>query len=234
MVICKECGVELDADMAVCPLCNTPVYSGAESNNIHHNREVINHQETRKKHLLQRVLWQVTSVLLLSVILATLVIDWSIHKTVTWSVYPISICMIIFSYALLVALWHAKIVFQLTAGWVVSSGVLIVLNLFLSEVQWILQLALPILSSLNIVGISMIIIFSRLKTQGLNILAITFVAIAIECLIVDGIVSKYFEKTVRLQWSIIVAACLVPVTAVLLFMYFRTRNNPNLQKIFHT
>jgi len=74
----------------------------------------------------------------------------------------------------------------------------------------------------------------NLKKKGLNVLAIVFVAIAILGLMIESFISWYVARSVTLGWSVIVAACLLPVTAAILFMYFKTRNNPELQKIFHT
>jgi hypothetical protein len=234
MNICKQCGVELEHDMTICPLCGTSTRSNEQSENIPRQTTTGHPADIHKKHLLQRVLWQVTSILLFSGIVATLVIDLANHGSVTWSVYPVSICLMIFSYASLMALWRSKIIIQLLAGWLISALVLIVLNFFLPGIHWPLRLALPILCTVNVTGILLVIIIERIKTKSLNIMAIIFVAVTIACLAIDGIISFYFENLIRLQWSIIIAACLLPVTAVLFFMYFKTRDNTELQKIFHT
>jgi hypothetical protein len=233
-IICKECGVELDEDMSTCPLCGTSVRSGNSRERRHRQTVAERQPEIHKKQLLQRVLWQVTSILLLSGVVATLVIDLSIHRSVTWSVYPVCLCLMIFSYAALMALWHSKIIFQILGGWLISTLVLIALNFLMNGIHWPLQLAFPILCVVNIMGILLVIIIERIKTKSLNILSMIFVAVAIACLVIDGIISFYFNKRISLQWSVIVAACLLPVTAALLFMYFKTRNNTDLQKIFHT
>jgi hypothetical protein len=231
MKICKECGVELDGDMEVCPLCETPVVSGMRK----HITLPVTREETqdRKKNVLQQILWQITAVLLLSAIVATLIINVSIHGRITWSIYPISICLMVFSYASLIALWRTRIFFQLLGGWIISALVLVVIHWNI-EAEWPLRLALPLLSAVNVIGLLLNFILLRLRAKGLNILAIFFVLVAALCLLIEGIISLYFEKSIVLQWSIIVAACLLPVTAAILFMYFRTRNNAELQKIFHT
>jgi hypothetical protein len=232
-MICKGCGVQLDDDMKVCPLCGTSVVSGELRKTV---TLPINKEETtkgEKKNVLQQILWQITAVLLLSAIVATLIINLSIHGRITWSIYPISICLMVFSYASLIALWRTKMFFQLLGGWIISAMVLLVIHWNIQE-DWPLKLALPLLSAVNVVGLLLNFILIRLKAKGLNVLAIFFVFIAILCLLIEGIVSFYFEESVNLQWSIIVAACLLPVTAAILFMYFRTRNNAELQKIFHT
>ena len=233
MNICKECGVVLDDDMMLCPLCETTVLGAGKSKDVilQINKKEI--PQVRKKNLLHLILWQITAVLLLSGIAATLIINLSIQGSITWSIYPISICLMVFSYASLMVLWRTTIFFQVLAAWIISTLVLVMVNGSI-EADWPLLLALPILSAVNIIGLLINFIVRNLKAKGLNVLSLIFVSIAALCLIIDGIISYYFFKVIELQWSVIVAACLLPVTAAILFMHFRTKNNTDFQKIFHT
>lgn len=233
MIICKTCGVELDEGIEVCPLCETPVNSDARKGVGPGQAKERTKRKPAEKYALQRVLWQITAVLLLSGILGTLIVDLSVHGAVTWSVYPVTISLMVFSYASLMAFWHTKIILQVVAAWMISTAVLFVVNASIPA-AWPLQLALPILCAANVIGLLLYYITINLKMRGLNAVAIYFVAIAILCMVIEGILSLYMTNTVTLKWSVIVAACLLPVTAALLFMYFRTRNNPDIKKIFHT
>ena len=228
MKICKECGVELENDMTTCPLCDTPV--GSEAPPVAEQQV---QPATNNRHFLKQVLWQVTSLLLLFGIVATIIIDSSVHHTITWSVYPVTVCLTIFSYASLMALWHTRVIFQLLAGWLLSTAVLWIIQQYV-EADWLFQLAFPLLCAINIIGLPLIMTIDRLKVKGLNIVAIVLVAIAGLCLIIEAIISYYFDSVINLQWSVIVAACLLPVAAAIVFMHLRTKNNINLQKIFHT
>jgi hypothetical protein len=230
MTICNECGVELEVDMSICPLCDTPV---GEKKGVTRRLEKAHKPAVSHRHLLRQILWQITSVLLLSGIAATLIINLSIHGKITWSVYPITICLIIFSYASLVSFWHKRIVFQIWAGWMISAIVLYIVGLYVNA-DWPIKLALPLLCAINVIGLLVNFILRISKAKGLNIIAIIFVAIALLCLVIEGIISFYFTASFKLQWSVIVSACLIPVTAAIAFMYFRTRNNIDIQKIFHT
>ena len=232
MTICKACGVELEDDMVLCPLCETPAANDGTRKDVilHINKKDM--PEVRK-NLLQLILWQITAVLLVSGIVATLIINLSIQKRITWSIYPISICLMIFSYASLIVLWRARILVQVLAAWAISALVLVMVHWSI-EADWPLMLALPILSAVSVVGLLINFILANLKAKGLNVLAIVFVCIAVLCLIIEGIISFHFSNVIKLQWSVIVAACLLPVTAAILFMYFRTKNNTDFQKIFHT
>lgn len=233
MTTCKACGVELEDDMESCPLCNTPVTNrGGALSDIRAVTTQLEPDE-EKKHLMQRILWQITVVLLLSGVTATLIINLSIVGRVTWSIYPISICLMILAYASLMALWKTKFIFKLLGGWFISAMLLLAVNLY-SQSVWPLFLALPLVSIINVIGIALYFILTGLKTKGLNVLALVFVSLAVASLAIDAIISVYFYEKIALGWSVIVAACLLPVTAAILFIYFRTRNDLDLQKIFHT
>ncbi|HEX8039755.1 MAG TPA: DUF6320 domain-containing protein [Chryseosolibacter sp.] len=190
--------------------------------------------EDLERHLLQRILWQVTATLLLSGIATTLIIDVARHKTITWSVYPVTICLIAFSYASLFAFWQTKTIYRILGGWVLSSLLLLLVDLFLDRTDWPTGAGIPLVFALNFVAITLLAIFRITKRKGLNLLAYTFVGIAVLCISIEWILSRYFSGKVELAWSIIVAACLFPVSIALLFIFFRTWNNPKLQKIFHT
>jgi hypothetical protein len=230
-MICKECGVELDDKMEECPLCRMHVSSRQGADYVIGPAD--DQQTTKeKRHVLGQVLWQITSVLLISGIASTLIINLSIKGTVSWSVYPMCICLILLSYAALMSLWKTHSVLRILAAWTLSTIFLLILDYFLDS-DWPTALAFPILCALNI-GVLVVMILSRSRRKkGLNYLALIFLIIALFCLVIDGIITLYLGGRIYLSWSIIVAACLVPVTGTILYMYFKMKNNVELEKIFH-
>jgi len=233
MILCKECGVELDDQMQICPLCGSFVLNDGPTDPILKKDNESNIPDVRKKHLLSKVLLQIASILLLSGIASTLIINFAIEGKITWCVYPMTVCLIILSYVALISFWRTRIIYQVLGGWILAATVLVIINVLNSE-QWPLMLALPILCAANVIAFLLAFVLSAFKTKGLNIFAIFVSAIAVLCLVIEGIISFYSDNTIKLQWSAIVAACLFPVTAAVLFMYFRTRNNNDFKKIFHT
>jgi hypothetical protein len=217
-----------------CPLCGTSV---KETGNVviqpkkFSNTTKIPSSEQR---VLQRILWQVASILLVSGIIATLIIDLAIHKTISWSVYPVIICLITLAYVSLLVWWRTQLAYQLLGGCIIALLFLFVLNLILPESDWATKIAMPILVAITFFALLLILTIRLAKTKGLNVLAYTCVAMAMLCLSIDGILSFYFNNSIRLQWSVIVSACLLPVTASLLFMHIRKKTNADFQKIFHT
>lgn len=235
MTICKTCGVELNDSLRECPLCGTSVADATAKPNMRINVTSTGDdiRVGKSRESLQHVLWQITAVLLTSCIISTVIINLSYKGAITWSIYPVTICLIVLSYASLMALWRKRIVLKIVAGWVTSALILWGVQGSMNA-GWPLHLALPIVCAINMVGLVLIYSIARYKLRGLNLIAVAFVAVALFCMIIEGIISFYFDGAIRVQWSVVVAACLLPVTAAILFMYFRTRNDSNLQKIFHT
>lgn len=235
-MICKHCLVELDDDMIRCPLCGTQI-NGTSATDDHSDdsaKQSSSSTEDAEMHLLQRILWQVTATLLLSGIVATLIIDIARHKTVTWSLYPVTVCLIVLSYASLFAFWQTKPVVRIITGWMISTLLLAAINAVVPDSGWTIGLGIPLLVAANFVAVGLLAVFLITKRKGLNLLAYTIVAIAVLCISINAVISRYDAGEISLGWSIIVAACLLPVAVALLFMFLRTRNNPKLQKIFHT
>ena len=231
MIVCSQCGVELEQGIDVCPLCETAVADGQPVLGRRFKSDLA--EDAAKPKLLKRVLWQITCILLLSGTLATLVIDLSMAGRVTWSLYPVTICLLLLSYAALMGLWGTNLLLRIVAGWLVSTVLLILVHFFIGE-DWPLRLALPLLSFINLISMALILILRNLKVRGLNIVAISFLSAAVVCLMIEATLSQYFQSEVELSWSVVVSACLLPVTAVIIFMHFRTKNNSELKKIFHT
>jgi hypothetical protein len=237
MRICEICEVELEDDMEQCPLCGTRVGSGYNQESgtspTGSNVGITGVLKPKETTLLQRIVWQVISIILLSAIISTLIIDLAVHKHVTWSIYPVSISLVIFSYLLMFAFWHAKRIYQVLAGLLISAVLFALLQLALPSSDWLLRLGLPMLGAANFIGIVLIALINITKHRGLNVMAYTCVAIAILCISIESILSSYSGNVV-LRWSVIVSACLLPVTAALLFMHHRIKRNPDLEKLFHT
>jgi hypothetical protein len=234
--ICKHCLVELQDDMKRCPLCGTDVNDSGEAasksdDSLSAGRS---YMEDGEKHLLQRILWQVTATLLFSGIAATLIIDLARHDWITWSIYPVAICLMVLSYASLFAFWQAKTLYRILAGWLLSTLLLIALHRVVPLADWTVGLGIPLIFAINCVTVAFLAVYGVTKRKGLNLLAYSIVAVAVLCISIEGIISRYHTGIIHLGWSVIVAACLLPVSVALLFMFFRTRNNPKLQKIFHT
>lgn len=177
--------------------------------------------------------WEIVSIVLLSAIIATLLVNFIINKRITWAEYPVAVCLTVFSYVSLFAFWARKTLVQLAGGFITSSVFLIILDALTGGITWALEIAVPILFIANLTTAALLEIIRRSRYKGVNLLAYIFMGSALICIGVDGVFSLHRENQLYLRWSMIVSLCVLIVSIVLLFVHFRLKKGRDLQKTFH-
>ncbi|MFC0772632.1 DUF6320 domain-containing protein [Terrimonas alba] len=233
MIICKNCGVQLEADMQHCPLCGQAV----KGNGTNEETALYPPQPMSGRNKLtepqKKFTWEIISLILLSAIAATFIIDFIINRKITWSEYPAAISLIIFSYISLFAFSQQNSFLQMLIGFVLSSVSMIVLDALTGGLSWAIQLGIPLLLATNLIVAVMLAIIRGSKYKGINLLAWAFLGTALLSICIEAILSYYQMKAFRFTWSVIVGGCIVPVVLVLLFVHFRLKKGRSLKKTFH-
>jgi hypothetical protein len=177
--------------------------------------------------------WEIVSLILISGIMTTIIIDYIINKGITWSEYPAAISLIIFFYVSIFAFWQQKTIIQMAAGFIVASFFLILLDRVTGNTRWSVRLGIPLLFASNLVVAALFTVIRFSKHKGINLIAYAFLGASILCICIDGILSFFKTGAIGLYWSVIVAGCIIPVVLLLLFLYFRLRKGRSLEKTFH-
>ena len=236
MVICKNCGVELEPDMQVCPLCEEPVSVGLEKE-TEKPVEITNLKKPFDTRAMSRpqkkATWELVSIILVMSIIVTTLIDYIISKKITWSEYPVAICLIVFSYISVFAFVDKRRKYQLIWAFVIASALIFVLDAVTGGPEWALFLGIPLLFVSNAVFAILVTVIRRSKQRGVNLIAYYFLAAALLVLGVEIITDQYLYAQIRLVWSLIVCACTIPIAAVLFFMHYRLKKGRDLNKTFH-
>ncbi|HYF30265.1 MAG TPA: DUF6320 domain-containing protein [Chitinophagaceae bacterium] len=233
MIICKNCGVELEEGIANCPLCGQSAGSDDTSLSqipVPEQKSVYGREMTQPQ---KQFTWEIVSLILLSGAIATFIVDFIISRRITWSELPMAMSLTIFSYISLFAFWRQRLVVQMTGGLMLSSLCLVVLDLLIGGIHWSTRLAIPLLTATTIVLMILIFVVRNSKYKGINLIAWIFLGAAILCLCIDGVLSIYKTGSFHLSWSIIAISCIVPVVLVLLFAHFRLKKGRSLEKTFH-
>jgi len=233
---CNKCGVELDSDMKFCPLCGNhnkelseeklPDSDSQEQQPLLNTGKVMN--QTQKK-----IVWEIISVVSFSFLLVTISIDYILNRNITWSEYPVAISFIVFSYVSLFAFMNQKTIVKIAGGFVLSSFFIYLVDMLTAGVQWVVSLGIPLLLSANVFAMLFMIVSHLVKKKGLNLIAYSFILLALYSVCIDGIISLHKTGNILLHWSVIVLACVLPVSFVLLFMHYRFGKNRDLERIFH-
>jgi hypothetical protein len=233
MNICKNCGVELEAEMPVCPLCQEPVTGqGSAQPAIKVPQPFLQHHPIMSQPQ-KKFTWEIISLILLSCIITTFLINYIINKKISWSEYPVAISLTIFSYVSIFAFWRRQTIPQLAASFILSSLFLILLDALTGPVKWSIKLGIPLLLAVNLVVTILVTITRLSKHKGINLVAYAFLAAALLCLGTEAVLSNFKTGSFHFNWSIIVAGCATPIALVLFFVYFRLKKGRSLEKTFH-
>jgi len=239
MKYCNNCGVELDHDMISCPLCglvvgaDRDVLQRAEVNPTNLKGKMIREIDSLTSDQKRQLFWQISGIILGAGNIATLLINIMISNDISWSKYNLVASLALFANISAFTFLRGWSVLQITAGFLSLTGMLLLLDYISINNDWGTQLGLPILLSFYVLQL-MVLLLIRLSNQlGFNILAVIFMALGLFLLCVEGSISLYFHNVMQFGWSIIAAASLISIAAVLLFVHYRLKKGSELKRFFH-
>ncbi|MDA3816413.1 MAG: DUF6320 domain-containing protein [Prolixibacteraceae bacterium] len=240
MNTCKKCGVELDVDMNFCPLCGqkrnitprTDTKKGGASEihdsvNETYGFKDLTHTQKRK------VVWELVTIILVSGIVVSFIIDLLVNKQITWSKYTITSGLFVFINISLIIFFHRRMELLLSGGFVAGALLMLALDWYNENAGWGLEVGVPIILSFYLAASSMAIVLRKTRQKGLNVIAYFLLIVSLFCIFIEGILSYYQSNTVNLQWSIIILVSVVSVSAILLFIYYRLKRVTDLRRVFH-
>ena len=237
MPYCSRCGVEVDEDVELCPLCGSaiqhfdvdgrPTFKPYPDSVIDPDAAPLPLRERIKLAL------EIETVFLGIAFAVLILVDLLSNHRFSWSVYPASS---------IVYLWLclSMPVFLYRKPWLVFSVLgpstllfLFLIDVFDGNVSWFLPYGLPI----ALLAIACVVVVSVLsaavKRKGLNVVAFSFLGISVLCAGIDVIVNLNVEGRFRMGWSMIAAFVLIPVSLLLLYLHYRVTKRVDLKKVFH-
>jgi len=239
MNICYYCGVELEPGIEICPLCgkaanekvSEPEYSESEQPRLLEKPYFSYAGLTKKQR--RKLFWELSGIILFSGIIVTLIIDLIISKSITWSKYSITVCMVIFLNITLISFLQRRIWLLFLGSFIFTSVLLLLLDIYNQNIGWAVKLGIPFLFSFYLITLILIILIRIAEQPGLNILAYIFTAIGLYTICIEGIISIYTNNLFHLHWSLIVLVCMIPISAILLFLHFRLKKGIALKRFFN-
>ncbi len=182
---------------------------------------------------LEQAVWELVTIIVVLLIIATSVINYIITKEISWSEYPLALYLMVFAYITSFAFLKMRRSIQLLVAFAGASVLIFVLDTITSGSNWALRLGIPLLFFANLVFAGLILVFRISRQRGINLIAYSFLAVSLLCVFVEAITDLYLFDNIRLTWSLIASACIIPVAAVLLFMHYRMKKGRYLNKTFH-
>ena len=238
MDYCNNCGVELEENMDVCPLCKESTRDAEETENISTDTDIdvsemypkFDRLSNKQRH---KLFWELSGLILIAEILITAIIDFIINKNITWSKYSITVSLVILvNFTLFTFLWRRNLLL-IFLSFISTSALLMLLDLYNQNIGWGIKLGIPLLFSFYFWVVMLMMITKYTKQHGLNMLAYYFLAVGFFTMCIDAIISIYKTNVIHLQWSIIVIVCVIPISAILLYLHYRLNKGIYLKRFFH-
>ena len=219
MAYCVHCGVKLESCVRRCPLCGTIVLdpSAPPSQDVSRAYPVRTPEQELKRN--KWFLLTLAVILLLVPALLCLLVDWLTSGGLRWSIYAAGALILLFiSVAVPLLLPRNKIYWSMLAAYLCLNAYLFMTEQLSESSGWFFPIVLPALA----LGTGMIALATTLYRRDylnkLTLLAVLLLAVAIECLAIEGLCKRALGLGVYFAWSPYVVAPCVFVALLLFFV----------------
>lgn len=228
MSYCVNCGVELDASLKSCPLCNTPVYNPKESGTVNAALESTfpkSRGEVEKVNRRDQIVF--VSVLILTIIVTCSLLNGLVYNHVWWSVPVNGICVLLWIFFISVLIAEKITIYAMLAIDAAAIGCyLYVISRLTKSSKWLTDIGLPILIVTFVLCELFILLSRKLPFSLLTGTLYFFLTIAGICVTIEVCVDLHFRGAVSLSWSAIVltVCAIISVILAMALMMGRVRN----------
>ncbi len=232
MSYCVNCGVELEASIKKCPLCDTPVINPKELNKLKESSPfpeksgMVEQIKRKDVAILLSALWACIAV-------SCTLLNYFAFPSNRWSLLVVGFCGLM--WAMMVPPIISPTIRKRIAVFVNCLMVCIYLFLigfFVDSFDWIWNLGLPI-TLIVFVLIEIFLTIGKHKKTFLVLSSTFFAEVAILCISIELLIQKYKGIPLHLHWSSIVLTVCGVLVITLLTMLSRKRIRSEIQRRFH-
>ncbi|HYW94949.1 MAG TPA: DUF6320 domain-containing protein [Bacteroidales bacterium] len=240
MIKCPNCGVELDDNVNFCSLCGEPLLAKNEDN-LAYLKKRKSEQDDKMMSDYQRltgfqkrkIAWQISWIILLTGMVISLIIDLADNQRISWSIYPLTVSVVIFINITVILRLYRKLVLLLFLSFLSTASLLIALDIFAGRTGWGMRLGIPLLLAAYLTVYLLIFAIRKSRQKGLNIIAYIIMAAGVMSVCTDGIISVYKGGALNFGWGLIVLASTVGISVLLFYIQFRLKKVTDLKRFFH-
>ena len=234
MSYCVNCGVELEASLTFCPLCNTPVI----------NPKQLAIQKTaispfpKEKGMVENVKRSDLSILMCTILLSTSVVcgitNFFVAKDILWCIPIIGLCalLLVFSIPFLIYT-KLPISISLLFDGIITGTYLFMFTFLTSDSRWFWEVALPITVLTTLLVEIFLILFKYISSSFLPTALYFFAEIGTFCLGIETFLDGYRYGVISLFWSIIVFIISIVACVTIITVLSRQRLHNTLKRRLH-
>ncbi len=233
MSYCVNCGVELEASLERCPLCNTPVIN---PNEVTHTNAVP--PFPKEKGQVEVVKSKDLALLLSISLTATAVVCGSLNLLVfsqsAWSLYVIGACLVLWVLAIPAVIYTRLPIYFCLLFDGLSIGLYQYLISFNTKSHvWFYELAMPLTLLATAIALLFALLYKKVSRSFLMIGLYFFSCLALLCAGIELLIERFFETPFRLTWSAIVLSICVVIDIALITILSRARLRNAVRRRLH-
>lgn len=233
MSYCVNCGVELEASLERCPLCNTPVIN---PNEVTHTHAVP--PFPKEKGQIEVVKSKDLAILLsVSLTAASVVcglLNLLVFQGTAWSLYVIGACVVIWVLAIPAVIYTRLPIYLCLLFDGLAIGLYQYLISFNTQSRhWFYALALPITGLITLLALLFAFFVKKVSGAFLMIGVYVFSSIALLCMGIELLVEHFLEVYYHLTWSAVVLSICAVIVIAFITILSRARLRNAVRRRLH-
>lgn len=233
MSYCVNCGVELDASIKNCPLCNTPVLNPKDT---YSNQAIPPFPE--EKGQVDTVKHRDLAILLSTILIATAVgcglLNLLVFKGSLWSLAIIGACVLIWVFAIPAVIYtKLSIYYSLLLDEIIIIAYLYSLTIMIGKNHWFFSLALPIVVLSSILVLLFVFLIHKFKVFFITTAIYFFAELGILCVGIELFIRFYLKRALGITWSAVVLTVCSIIVAIFVTVMAKKRLRNEVRRRLH-
>jgi hypothetical protein len=229
---CPSCGIEVDGEPEVCPLCR---FSFVDREDVSHDEPSADQSvEVSARERARLWLWEIFTIVILATAIIIATSDFAYGFDVSWSAYPLSaLAFVWLSVSSIVAL-RRFMPLAYAAETTIVLAYLLVLDVLTPGDPWYLSFALPIGLLVSVIIGAAAVTVRGLKISVFPMLAISLIYVGIFLLGLETIISFALSLDSVVSWSIVGFGGCLSISLLLWLINRRLRErHADFKRLFH-
>ena len=210
MAYCVHCGVKLGDSEKRCPLCGTAVLDPAEPRDGQAPKPYPVRSPEQELKRNKQVLLVLAAIVTLIPAGLCVIIDWLDGGGIFWSFYAASaLCLLFIAVDVPLIVTHHRWQYSIGTAFLCLNAFLFIVDLLATSRKWFFPIALPAISLLTAMLLTIILLYRKGRLNKLSLLAAALAAVGAECLFIEWLYILEEGKRLHFIWSpIVMAPCL--------------------------
>lgn len=233
MSYCVNCGVELDASLERCPLCNTPVIN---PNEVTHTHSVppFPKEKGQVEVVKSKDLAILLSVSLTAASVVCALLNLFVFQKSAWSLYVIGACVVIWVLAIPAVIYtRLPIYFCLLFDGLAIGLYQYLISFNTPDHDWFYELALPITLLVTATALVFALLVKKVSGAFLMIGIYIFSAIALLCVGIELLIQRFLQIYYHLTWSAVILSICAVIVVAFVTILSRTRLRNAVRRRLH-